>query len=29
VAKVSFHLHELLHVFLCGHIAVTEEIKRK
>jgi hypothetical protein len=29
VAKASFHLHELLHVFLCGHIAVIEEFKRK
>jgi len=28
VAKVSFHLHELLHVFSCGHIAVIEELKR-
>lgn len=28
VAKVSFHLHELLHVFLCGHIAVIEKLKR-
>lgn len=28
VAKVSFHLHGLLHGFLCDHIAVIEEIQK-
>lgn len=29
VAKVSFHLHELLHVSLCGHISVMEKVDHK
>jgi hypothetical protein len=29
VAKVSFHLHGLLHEFLCDRSSVIEELQRK